>query len=134
MSNLALHFSQSVNGKPILITSTDSPGTLIHTSSTSMDFVWLWAGLNTFTNYTDAIYLTLIKGDGDSGYVIDGQSYLLNNVNKTPIEVGIPISNGCELRAYVSRDDSTTPFTDQGGIFISDIPIAISGYVHRRIS
>lgn len=122
-TNIALPFSNSVSGKPVIITTTTSPGILIHRSSSSLDFVWLWLTLNDYVSYLDNVYVTLLKGDSISGYVIDGAAYRIPSTEKRTIELGIPISNQCELRAYINATESS----------IDNIPVAATGYVHRRI-
>lgn len=122
-TNIALPFSNSVSGKPIIINTTASPGVLIHRSGNSLDFVWLWLTLNDYISYLDQVYVTLIKGDSVSGYVIDGAAYCIPSTEKRSIEIGIPISNQCELRAYINAPESS----------IDNIPVAATGYVHRRI-
>lgn len=121
-SNIALPFSQSIDGKPIIITTTDTPGTLIHKSGTGLDFVWLWFALNDYSSYLSPVYITLIKGVVGN-YVIDGATYKIKAGSKQEVEIGIPISTLCEIRAFINTEHSS----------ISNIPIAASGYVHRRI-
>lgn len=122
-TNIALPFSNSTNGKPIIINTQTSPGILIHRSSSSLDFVWLWFALDDYISYLDEVYVTLIKGDSVSGYITDGAAYKISATQKQSIEIGIPISNLCELRAYINSDHTT----------INTVNVTASGYVHRRI-
>lgn len=121
-TNIALPFSQSIDGKPIIITTTASPGTLIHKSGTALDFVWLWFSLNDYANYLSPVYLTIIKGVAGN-YVMDGATYKIKAGSKQEVEIGIPISSLCEIRAFINTEHSS----------VIDIPVAASGYIHRRI-
>jgi hypothetical protein len=122
-TNIALPFSGSVSGKPIIINTSISPGVLIHRSGNSLDFVWLWLTLNGYASYLDSVYVTILKGDITSGYVIDGAAYRITSNEKQPIEIGIPISNQCELRAYINASETS----------LEGIDVSATGYVHRRI-
>ena len=47
------HFSQSTNGRGILVAATSTPGTLIHTAvagTSDIDEVWIYAACNTGTS------------------------------------------------------------------------------------
>ena len=100
--------SASVNGKPILVTATESTGTLIHTSvsgTTSKDEVWLYV-----TNISSSNVTLTIETDGAPMITtIAAQSGL------TLILPGLPLNNGLAIRAYA--DTASTSY--------------VSGFVNR---
>lgn len=122
-TNLALPLSASPSGTPISITSTSLPGDLIHTAETSSDFMWVWLGLSDYVDFTDAVYVNIVKGNSTLGYSVDTILQIPSN-EKLLVESGILISNSCELRAYIDTDAST----------VTNVPVSATGFVHRRIS
>lgn len=120
VSNIFTLFSESTNGTPIIVSTTTSPGTLIHTTTTELDAIWLSVSMNDVVAYTDAVYIRVIKGVSGN-YVQSGVFKLLNN-KKTPIETGLIITSNVEYRIYIDASaSSVTP------------NLAVEGYVHRRI-
>lgn len=104
--------SGSINGKSVLITSTTSPGTLLHTAvsgSASFDEVWTYA-MNTAsssvkliieyggTAVADQIEITI---PGESGLVLVVPGLYLNN--SLPIRGFATSASTISIHGYVNR-------------------------------
>lgn len=108
---------------PILVNTTASPGTLIHTSQPNdQDFIWLWISNNIFVPYTKVIGVQLLRGTAGLGYQKDALITVPLN-SRTLVDNGILITGGLELRAHIVPDITTAP---------EDAFAIINGYVHRR--
>jgi hypothetical protein len=120
--NISLPFSVTTNGLPIPITTTASPGTLIHTASlTEKDFVWLYLSLDVYKPYLDEpVLVKLIKGTAALGYTTDSV-IRINSGQKTPVETGLLLTGGLELRVF--NYNNTVPL---------DYTVIATGYIHRR--
>lgn len=121
-TNLALPFSETTNGKPISTLSTTFPGTLIHTSGSANDFVWLWISLADYVDFTEAVYINLVKGTVADGYDTDSVIQITSG-EKQLIESGVVITDSCELRFYINGDIST----------ITNVAATATGFIHRRV-
>jgi hypothetical protein len=119
VTNIFTTFSESTNGTPIHVSSTTSPGVLIHTSTTELDSMWVFAGINEIVPYTESVFLQVLKGS-NGVYKEDG-IYKLKTGVRTPIDAGLIITSNVEYRVYIHNTSSVIP------------QVAISGYVHRRI-
>jgi len=119
--NIGIPFSQSTGGNPILINTTASPGVLIHQSISEADFIYLWLSLTTPVSYTDYIYVILTKGAPGIGYGIDSVIYVPPG-KKIQVESGVLLTQSLSLHASISTSSSLT-----------NVNVAASGYVHRRI-
>lgn len=125
VQNLTFPFLASDGGKPISISSTTFPGQHIHTVQDHedyKDFVWLWASTSTYVDFSDPIYIYLVKGTVGS-YTVEGPFLVNDGPEKTIIERGIILSEGNEVRVYIDPVNS----------HVTDSPISITGYVHRRM-
>lgn len=102
--------SGSTNGTPIAVTSSNSDGAAtVHTTSTSIDEVWLWG----WNKSTTAVDLYAEMGDTVSPIVttIPGRSGPVNVVQ------GWPLTNSKVVRAYCST--------------VSTSALCVSGFVNR---
>lgn len=120
--NVFTPFSVAPNGKPITVTATTSPGTLIHQTTTESDSIWLWANVSDAFAYTKAVYIHLVKGTELGGYT--NELIKLPSGRKFLIENGIIITGNIELRAYIDSTLTTVLPTPE---------VLFTGYVHRRI-
>lgn len=99
MTTFSKHFlSASTNGKQIVLTSSSSPGTLIHTAvsgTSAMDEVWLYA---TNMSAASSAKLTIQWGEAATpGYI---EIFLTPESGYTLIVPGLIIQNGLEIRAF----------------------------------
>lgn len=87
--------SESENGKGIAVAATATPGTLIHTSSsTNKDEVWLIASNTTSSN----IDLTIEMGGVESSDLI--VETIPAKSGSIPVVLGQIIQSGIEVRAF----------------------------------
>jgi hypothetical protein len=109
--------SQSVNGMPIKLVATATPGTLVHTAlagTTGFDEVYLW-----FTNTTNAaVSVTIEFGDATAPdhHLVD--SYALPaNCAPIPLITGQVLQNSKTCAAYVNVGGTNA--------------VVVTGYVNR---
>lgn len=103
MSTFTLRkFSESVDGEPILVVATASPGTLIHTATAGtaaaddFDKIWMWLQ----NNHTGVVDVTIQFGGTAAKNDIKKQLQ-----PKTGVEAMIPaniLQNSKEVRVYAS--------------------------------
>lgn len=87
--------SESTNGSPIQITSTSSPGNLIHTaSSTEIDEVWLY-----LSNYHSSDVLVTVQWGGTATLNVINQM-VPNNAGLFLAIPGLVLSNSNIVRCY----------------------------------
>ena len=100
---LKKQFSTSTNGRPIGISATASPGTLIHTAVTGsihLDEVYVYA----VNNATGSGTITVEQG-GSAEY--DRVSVLLPPSSGSILVIpGAPLNGGLEVRAYFTTSGS----------------------------
>lgn len=99
-----LKLSGSTNGKPIQITTTSSPGDLIHTATNTantLDEVWLYA--NNVKSSGNAIQLTIYTDtDNDANRIIVGIPFRKGLIYIIP---GFVYDGSVNIRAYAAEAD-----------------------------
>ncbi|MEN6480909.1 MAG: hypothetical protein ABFD29_01850 [Anaerolineaceae bacterium] len=89
--------SGSTDGKPISITATSTPGTVIHTAvagTSNFDEIWLWAQ----NNGTTDVLLTVEFGSADAvNNIIVSVPY---KSGMFPIIPGLILQNGATVKAF----------------------------------
>jgi len=93
--------SGSTNGKPISVTDTSTPGTLIHTAaagSTAFDEVYLWV-----SNLSgSAVALTLEWGGATDAELLVKALSIPANSDPIPVAVGQTLNGALEVRAFAA--------------------------------
>ena len=120
--NTTVKFSETSTGLPITVSSNASPGTKIHTASTSnadTDYVWLWVSYDASVGYLkETSYVKVVKQSGATT-VIDSVIEVKPG-QKNIVEAGVYLPAGVSL--YLIK---------QVGAGIT-ANIVASGYIHRR--
>ncbi len=101
-------FSESTNGRGILVTATATPGTLIHTAvsgTDDMDEVYLYA-----VNESTSTKLLTIEFGGVTAPDDNIEVKLAGEEGLALIVPGVPINNALEVRAFQQTGSTITIF------------------------
>lgn len=105
--------SGSVDGKPVKIAATATPGTILHTAdATAKDEIWAWV-----TNVDTADHQLTIEfgGTTDPDHLIAKALVIPAKASMIPVIPGIPLTNSLVARAFAESANK----------------LLITGYVHR---
>ena len=97
--------SGSTDGKPIVITTTESPGDLIHTASaTEIDEIWIYLSNTSSTSVVTTIQWGLTTTVGSIIQSVPGQAGLYLAVP------GLVLTNSSTVRVFASVSDVVAVF------------------------
>jgi hypothetical protein len=106
--------SGSTDGKPIVITTTESPGDLIHTASaTEIDEIWIYLSNTSSASVVTTIQWGLTTTAGSIIQNVPGQAGLYLAVP------GLVLTNSGTVRAFASVSDVIAVFGFVNRIFIT---------------
>lgn len=119
------------NGVPIIISSPEAntyPGVMVHKAETDSEFIWLWLGLTSFVDFTDAVYVKVIKGTRTVGGQLNSE---VDSVIRLPSDQKLLVDSG----TYLDSSGEVWVMFDTATSTLSTIPsVAATGFVHKRIS